>query len=382
MATTIYKIAFISSGRMDFGLISSIMKEIQSNENFELQLIAMGAHTAPFFGGKPSITHLDDFMVNYAIETLDNGDADLNIVQAIASTAQKTCQAFDALKPDMVVIPGDRYEMLAVAQIATVMNIPIIHLYGGDVSYGAYDETMRHAITKLSHLHFVSNADAHRRVVQMGENPDYVFNHGSPALSYLDYFVPTTRQELSEQLGISWGRRNLLLTYHPVTRATEDAKAFLEALERLPDDTHLFLTMPNTDTHARKLYQVLQDFAEKRSNAWMFKALGQQRYLSMLAHVDAVVGNSSSGLYEAPTFKVPTVNIGERQRGRLSAASVLHCPCEVEAIVDTINKAYDFDCETIKNPYYKSESASQIVESIERHLPLGTLLSKEFCEQK
>jgi len=377
------KICFITSGRMDFGLMQPILKEIRDNPgNLDLQIIALGSHVSEAFGKTQDFILQSGFEITQSLETLSEYDDDLGTAKSFAMTADKIADAFEALRPDAIVLAGDRYELLACAGVATVMRIPIIHLYGGDVSYGAYDESIRHAITKLSHLHFTTNEDARRRVLQLGENPETVFNFGAPSLAVLDEIKYLSRQELENDLGITFGVYNFLITYHPVTRArrssVEQLEEFLAALAELPEDHRFFITLPNPDNEGLQMGMVLQKFCEKRSNAYAFKALGSQKYLSLMAQATAVLGNSSSGLYETPSFKIPTVNIGDRQKGRLAADSVIHCKEDKASILAAIEKARDMTCSDIKNPYHRADTAKNISQKIKSLMPINELLEKQF----
>jgi UDP-N-acetylglucosamine 2-epimerase (non-hydrolysing)/GDP/UDP-N,N'-diacetylbacillosamine 2-epimerase (hydrolysing) len=366
---------------MDYGLITPVLDAMQQRDNVDVRVIAFGTHVDGGFDGRAVDDVLgDDLSDVVRLSTVRDDNSAIGVARSFAVTAEKLSQALDEMRPDVIVIPGDRYEMLACASAANILDIPIVHLYGGDVSYGASDESFRHAITKLSHMHFVSHDDARRRVLQMGENPDYVFNYGAPALSYLDDVSFWPQEKLCADLDIAFGDRNILFTYHSATREDEDFDAVIEALGRLDEDVHIFATVPNVDYGGREIYRALLNFIENRPKAWVFNALGTERYLSLMHYVDAVVGNSSSGLYEAPSVGTPTVNIGDRQEGRAAVDSVIHCACDTDGIISAIEKAFSFDCSGVENPYYQPDSAARIADQILALYPFTDILKKRFFD--
>jgi len=268
-------------------------------------------------------------------------------------------------------------------QACWVHNIPGAHIAGGDVTEGAFDESIRHAITKMAHVHFVTNEQSARRVRQLGEDPQRIHVVGSPGLDHLRRQPLLEREALQAALGARLGRRNLLVTFHPVTlEAGESERQFTEllaALEQLDADTTLWFTRPNADTGGRSIASALDTWAvAHQDRAHVYPSLGQLRYLSLMSQVDAVVGNSSSGFYEAPSFGVPTVNIGDRQRGRLAASSVLHCAPERRAISDSIARALCFDSSGVVNPYGDGRSAGRIISVLLALPPAAELLKKPF----
>jgi UDP-hydrolysing UDP-N-acetyl-D-glucosamine 2-epimerase len=288
----------------------------------------------------------------------------------------------ERLQPDAMLVLGDRFEILAAAQAAMVHNVPLVHIAGGDTTEGAFDEAIRHAITKMAHLHLVTNETARRRVVQMGEDPERVLMVGSPGLDHLRRRPLLDRVALEEALGSPLGARNALVTFHPATLEPDEGiwqqEEMLAALDTLSDEWTLWFTMPNADTGGRSLGAALKAWAQERPRAHLFASLGQLRYLSLMREADIVVGNSSSGLYEAPSFKVPTVNIGDRQRGRLSAASVVHSAAKRGDIRVALDRALALDCTTVENPYGDGRSAARIVDALRAMPPADHLLKKTF----
>ena len=284
--------------------------------------------------------------------------------------------------PDMVLVLGDRYEILAAAEAALIHGVPLAHIAGGDVTEGAFDESIRHALTKLAHIHLTTHPQAAARVIRMGEDPARVHVVGSPALDHLHRTPLLGGEALAQALSAPLGQRNLLITYHPVTLDADGGlgglSALLTALDAFGPEVTKWVTRPNADPGGGVIEAHLDRWAAGRPDVHMFASLGQLRYLSLMARVDAVVGNSSSGLYEAPSFGVPTVDIGDRQKGRLAAASVIRCRAEAAAIEDAILRAFSMDCAGVRNPYGDGDSARRIVEILRAAPPHDSLLIKRF----
>ncbi len=374
------KIAVITGSRAEYGLLYWVLHDLHAAPDIELQLIVTGMHLAPEFGLTVREIEKDDFPIARRVEMLLSSDSPGGIAKSMALGLIGMSDAFDQLQPDLVLVLGDRFEILVAAQAAMVHNIPVAHIAGGDTTEGAFDESIRHAITKMAHLHLVTNDLSARRIRQLGENPQYVLVVGSPGLDHLRRRPLLSRAALEASLGAPLGCRNLLITYHPVTLEASTGAGqqaeLLAALESLSADTTLWFTRPNADTGGRALAVALDAWATGRPNVHVFASLGQLRYLSLMSQVNAVVGNSSSGLYETPSFKVPTVNIGDRQRGRSAVASVLHCEPQRDAILSALEKAWTLDCSAVVNPYGDGASAARIVDAL-RHLPVGDLLLKK-----
>jgi UDP-N-acetylglucosamine 2-epimerase (non-hydrolysing)/GDP/UDP-N,N'-diacetylbacillosamine 2-epimerase (hydrolysing) len=375
----------VTGSRADYGLLYWVLRDLKAASDVELQLIATGMHLAPEFGLTVREIEADGFTIARRVESLLSSDTPGGVAKSIGVGVLGMSDAFDALAPHVVVVLGDRFEVLAAVQAALVHNIPVAHIAGGDVSLGAFDESIRHAITKMAHVHFVTNEGSAARVRQLGEDPRHIHVVGSPGLDHLRRSPLLARAALEESLGRPLGVRNLLITFHPVTLESDGGARqlaeLLAALEDLAPDTMLWFTGPNADTGGRGFGQLLAGWvAAHAQRAHISTSLGQHRYLSLMSQVDAVVGNSSSGLYEAPSFGVPTVNIGDRQAGRLAATSVLHCAAERGAIGATIRKALILDASATVNPYGDGHAAERIV-AILRHLPAAEeLLKKAFHE--
>lgn len=343
MAQSTRKIAIVTGTRAEYGLLFWLMREVDSDPGLELQLIVTGMHLSPEFGLTHQQIEKDGFTIDAKVEMLLSSDTPVGITKSVGLGVIGFADAYEKLNPDIVVLLGDRYEILAAAQAALFMRIPVGHIHGGETTEGAFDESVRHAITKMAQWHFVT-ADPHaKRVIQMGEDPSRVFNFGAPGLDHIQHMQWMSRAELEESLGIALKDPVFLVTYHPVTlgdqNPVEMLNEFLRALEQFPDAT-IIITYPNSDTGGRALIERIKQWVEQNpTRARAFTSLGQKRYLSLMKEVDLVVGNSSSGLIETPAFQKATVNIGDRQKGRLRSDSVIDCQENTTAIVNAIQKA-------------------------------------------
>jgi len=362
------RVCVVTGSRAEYGLLWWVLHDLRAAPGAELQLVVTGMHLAPEFGLTVRQIEADGFAIARRVETLLAGDSPAAVARSIALGVIGMSDALAALAPDLVVVLGDRSEIFAAAQACLVHSIPLAHIAGGDTSEGAIDESMRHAITKIAVLHLVTNEESARRVLQMGEDPDRVHVVGSPGLDHLKRRPLLARAQLEAALGAPLGVRNLLVTFHPVTALDAGEAEFAEllaALDRQAADTTIWFTQPNADAGGRALAATLAAWANAhRGQVHVHSSHGSQRYLSLMAQCDAVVGNSSSGLYEAPSLHVPTVDVGERQRGRLAAASVLHCAGRREAIAAAIERAFTLDCSAVVNPYGDGASAGRIVEKL------------------
>lgn len=378
------KVCVVTGTRADYGLLYWLIKDINDDPGLTLQLIITGMHLSPEFGLTYKEIEKDGFIIDERIEMLLSSDTPVGIAKSIGLGVIGFADALDRLQPDILVLLGDRFELLAAAQAALVAKIPVAHLVGGDTTEAAFDEAIRHSITKMSHLHFVTNELSKNRVCQMGENPEYVYNVGSPGLDYIRKVKLLDKAELEKALDFKLFSKNLLITFHPVTlenaKSTEHFKELLNALEHFSEGIGFLFTLPNADTEGRSLINMVETFVSKHPNAKAFTSLGQLLYLSTMAHVDAVVGNSSSGLYEAPSFGIPTVNIGDRQKGRLKASSVIDCKPIKEDIIYAIEKALSGVYSDTGNPYgdgYSSEKIIKILNSVGNY---QLLIKKSFHE--
>lgn len=376
------KICVVTGTRAEYGLLYPVMKQIQSEPTLELQLVATGAHLSPEFGLTYRNIERDGFTIDARVEMLLASDTAVGVAKSIGLGVIGFAETLDRLKPDIMVVLGDRYEILAAVQAAMTARIPIAHIAGGDTTEGAIDEAIRHSITKMAHLHFVTNAAAAKRVRQMGENPDHIHCVGSPGIDAIKGATLLSRRELTAALGFTFREKNLLVTFHPVTLEGDAAKwqieELLKALDSCGPTVGIIITKPNSDMDGRIIAETIDQYAAGRSNVKAFVSLGQLNYLSAIAQVDAVVGNSSSGLYEVPSFKKPTVNVGDRQKGRLAAKSVIHCGNRAEEIREAISQAFRCDCSDVKNPYGEGDAAVQIVATLNAIDDHKKLLKKHF----
>jgi GDP/UDP-N,N'-diacetylbacillosamine 2-epimerase (hydrolysing) len=378
------KICVVTGSRADYGLLHPVILGISLDLELELQLVVTGMHLSEEFGLTVAEIEADGFEINYKVPTLANSDSPEGIAKSIANGIEGCASAFAKLNPDLVVVLGDRFEIFAAASAALVSRLPIAHLHGGEVTAGAFDEAFRHSITKMSQLHFVAHEDYRNRVIQLGENPIHVFKVGALGVSNYKPEELLSKIQLEEEFGIVFKEKSLLITFHPVTlekdTAVEQMNELLEALETL-DDTTLIFTMPNADTGGQAQMKLIEDFVEKHSNSIVFKSLGRVKYLSCLQLVNGVLGNSSSGIIEAPSFKVGTINIGERQLGRVQAESVINCDPKSSSIKIAIGNLYEESFQSrlsaVVNPFGDGNSSQKIV-SILKQVELDNILKKSF----
>ncbi len=363
------KVCVITGGRMDYGHLYKVMQAINLSPILELQIIATCMHLSPEFGLTYKKIEEDGFSINKKVECLLSSDTPSAVAKSVGMACISFSDAFLDLKPDLILLMGDRYELLAASQVALLMKIRIAHISGGDTTEGAYDEAIRHSITKMSHLHFVTNTDAFKRVKQLGENPEYIFNVGSPTIDYIIDTPMISKEDLEKKLKFKLRKINIIFTYHPVTlnakKDRDDLLLILSALAELGQDVGLLITKSNADDGGRVLNQEIDKFTETNKNAKSFDSLGQFLYYNCINNFDCVVGNSSSGLFEVPTFKKPTVNIGDRQKGRIRSKSVIDCKVNKKEILNAISRALKMNCEDIINPYGKGDSSMKIVSLLE-----------------
>lgn len=378
------KVCVITGSRADYGLLRWVMDGVRQTPGMELQVIATGMHLSPEFGLTYREIEKDGFRIDRKVEMLLSSDTPTGVSKSMGLGLIGFGEALEQLNPDMVLVLGDRFEIFAAAAAAAVARVPVAHLHGGETTEGAFDEAFRHSVTKMSHLHFVAAEEYRRRVIQLGEQPERVFLVGGLGIDNIQKLELLDRSGLEAALGFSLGRKNLLVTFHPVTleqaTASRQMQELLAALETL-EDTHLIFTMPNSDTDGRILFGMIEKFVAAHANARAYTSLGQLRYLSCVQHVDGVVGNSSSGLIEVPSFHKGTINIGDRQRGRLKADSVINCLPEKESIVSALQRLYSPEFQAslgaVRNPYGEGGASSKIVQIL-RDYPLESLLKKSF----
>ena len=378
------KICVVTGTRAEYGLLQPIMQAIKEDQVLELQLVVTGMHLSPEFGLTYKTIEDDDFEISEKIEILLSSDTSIGVAKAIGLATISFSETLDRLKPDFIMVLGDRFELLAVAQVALVSRIPIVHLGGGDVTEGAFDEAIRHSITKMSQLHFVTNKESEKRVHQLGEDPENIHLVGNPGLDHLNSLKLMEKNELEKSLRYSFKSQNILVTFHSVTLdnapSVNSFSALLEALDSLGEDIGIIFTRPNADTEGRQLIKMLDEYVENRSNCIAYTSLGQLRYLSTVALVDVVVGNSSSGILEVPSLKTATVNIGDRQKGRLRADSIIDCEPITENIKESIQQAFKLDCSTVVNPYGDGNTTERVLKVLREINHPERLIKKHFYD--
>jgi GDP/UDP-N,N'-diacetylbacillosamine 2-epimerase (hydrolysing) len=378
------KICVVTGSRAEYGLVRWVMHGIAEAPDLDLQIIATGAHLSPAFGLTAREIETDGFRIDRTIEMLLSSDTAVGVGKSMGLGMIGVAEALNGLKPDLLVVLGDRYEILSAVAAALVARVPVAHLHGGETTEGAFDDAIRHAVTKMSHLHFVAAEEYRQRVIQLGEHPDRVFLVGGLGIDNLKRLKLLDRLELESALGLRLAPKSLLVTYHPVTldrtAAAEHMTELLAALAPLRD-TSLIFTMPNADPDGRAIADLIDAFVSDHPNARAYQSLGQLRYLSCLQQVDGMVGNSSSGLTEAPSFRKGAVNIGDRQRGRLRADSVIDCAPDRGAIAAALQRLYSSEFQKglarVRSPYGDGGASDKIVQVLRTH-PLEPLLKKSF----
>ncbi len=380
------KICVVTGTRAEYGLLYWLMKEIEADSELELQLIVTGMHLSPEFG----LTYKEvakKFKIDKKIEMLLSSDTSIGISKSMGLALISFAEAYEELKPDVVVVLGDRYEIFSAVSAAMITRVPIAHLHGGEATEGLIDEPIRHSITKMSHLHFVATDEYRKRVIQLGEEPQRVFNVGGMGIENIKRLKLLTKEEFEKSINFKLNKKNLLVTFHPVTLENSTAKEqfaeLLKAIDEL-EDTHIIFTKANSDTDGRIINNMIDEYIVKNSHKSIaFTSLGQLRYLSALQFVDAMVGNSSSGLAEAPSFKIGTINIGDRQKGRIKADSVIDCKPQKEDIARAFDKLYSQSFQNslkyIQNPYGEGMASKEIIQIL-KNIVLDGILKKKFYD--
>lgn len=380
------RICVVTGTRAEYGLLRWVMQGIQDDPDLTLQVIATGMHLSPEFGLTYREIEKDGFLIDRKVEMLTSSDTSVGIAKSMGLGLIGFADALNGLKPDLLLVLGDRFEIFSAVAAALVARLPVAHLHGGESTEGLIDESIRHAITKMSHLHFVAAEEYRRRVIQLGEQPENVHLVGGLGIDSIKRMKLLGRSELEDALGFHLGKRNLLITFHPVTlefaTAGQQMDELLAALGELRD-TQLIFTQPNADTDGRDLIRKITTFADEHDNAHVFTSLGQLRYLSAMAQVDGVVGNSSSGLIETPSFRKGAVNIGDRQRGRLQASNVINCEPRKDDILAAIQRLhgakFQRQLKDVKNPYGEG-GASELIVAAVKQVGLDGLLMKRFFD--
>jgi GDP/UDP-N,N'-diacetylbacillosamine 2-epimerase (hydrolysing) len=378
------KICVVTGARAEYGLLRWLMEDIRETPGLKLQVITTGMHLSPEFGLTYREIEKDGFRIDRKVEMLLSSDTPSGLAKSMGLGLIGLGEALQELQPDIMLVLGDRFEIFSAVSAAMVARIPVAHLHGGESTEGAFDESIRHSITKMSHLHFVAAEEYRKRVIQLGEHPERVFLVGGLGIDNIKKLDLLDRSELEAALEFKLGPKNFLITFHPVTLENQSSAVqmteLLAALETL-EDTCLIFTMPNADTDGRVLIKMIDQFVAKHPNARSYTSLGQLKYLSCVQHVDGVVGNSSSGLIEVPSFSKGTINIGDRQRGRLKAGSVIDCDPHRKLITNAFQHLYSDTFQKklqhVHNHYGEGGASKKIVITLRDH-PLESILKKPF----
>ena len=379
------KICVVTGSRAEYGILRGLMKAIKDDPELTLQIIATNQHLSKLQGETYKEIERNGFTIDYKVYMAeDNAPDNANTTaKSISRGVSGFADAFDALFPDLLLILGDRYEMLAVASTALIYKIPIAHLHGGEITEGAFDDAIRHAITKMSHLHFTSTEAYRKRVIQLGEQPDRVFNVGALGVENVMKNDFMSKEEIEQSLNFRLTDKCFLCTYHPVTLSNMSSEKQVQNLLAALDDYnnyHIIFTYSNSDTNSQIIIKRIQEYVDQNPGRCMFiPSLGQRCYFSALRYVKAVLGNSSSGIIEVPSFGIPTLDIGDRQEGRIAANSVIHCGYSTGEIKEGLEKVVAYKASAIDNPYYKEGTCDAILKVIKTY-PLDNIIQKHFYD--
>ena len=382
------KVCVITGTRAEYGLLKPLIEKINRDNSLDLKLIATGMHLSPEFGLTYKVIEEDGYVVDEKIDILLSSDSPTGIAKSMGLALISFGEAFERMKPDCVIVLGDRFEIMSVALATTVFRIPLIHLHGGEITEGLIDDPIRHSITKQAHLHFTSTEKYRKRVIQLGEEPKRVFNVGAIGIENIVKMKLLSREELEESLNFKLEGRYALCTFHPVTlennTSEKQFKELLEAFDELSDLKVIF-TKANADTEGRVINRLIEEYVNANGcRAIAFASLGQLKYLTAMKYCDFVIGNSSSGIIETPTFGVPAINIGDRQKGRIKAKNVIDCKPEKSEIMDAINEAlsqtFNNSIKDIQNPYGDGEVSDKMLTIIKCFLNKDVSLKKSFYD--
>jgi len=378
------KICVITGTRAEYGLLTPLIHAIQNDKDLKLQLIVTGAHLSPAHG----LTYKEiekEFTIDKKIDLELDSDTPVGISKSMGLALIGFGKAYAKLHPDIVVVLGDRYEILSAVSAAMIAQLPIAHINGGELTQGAIDDAMRHAITKMSHIHFVATETYKKRVMQLGEDETRIFNFGEVGLDNIKQLHLLNKEEFEQSIEFQLGKKNLLFTFHPTTLESQekiisDFQKILDFLDTLKE-THVIFTKANADNGGKVINEMLAKFVTARPHTKLFSSLGRFRYLSALLHVDAVLGNSSSGIIEAPSFKVATINIGDRQKGRVQATNVINCSVARESLTKAIERLYTQEFQNslqeCVNPYEREGSVEKTKEVL-KNISLEAIIKKDF----
>jgi GDP/UDP-N,N'-diacetylbacillosamine 2-epimerase (hydrolysing) len=376
----------VTGSRADYGLLKRLMKLIDSDPEMKLHIIVTGTHLSSKHGFTYKEIEEDGFQIDFTVDIIENIIDAQSTARAMSKAQIEITKILTEIKPDLMLVLGDRYEILSAVISALLTNVPVAHIHGGEVTTGAFDDAIRNAITKMSQLHFVATEKNKKRVIQMGELPANTFNFGGLGVDAIQGLNLLSKAEVEEKLGMKFGAKNLLITYHPETISKispiKQIQVLLEALS-IKKEINLIFTGVNADPGSDEISRAINQFVQSNSNSRLYASLGQRVYLSTLLYCDGVVGNSSSGILEVPSFKKATINIGNRQRGREMAESVINCELESDSIRQSIDKIYSKDFEIVlnevTNPYGKGGASSKIFEEIKKS-NFSNLTMKSFYD--
>ncbi len=374
----------VTGSRAEYGLLYWLIKEIKSTQDLELQLIVTGMHLSQKFGMTYKLIE-KDFKIDKKINIKLNFDNSIGISKSMGIAQTSFVKAYNNLKPDIVLILGDRYEIFSVSSAAMISNIPIAHIHGGEITEGSWDDSIRHCISKMAHLHFTATKEYRNRVIQLGEDPKRVFNVGGMGIENIKRLKLLNRNELEKSINFKLRKKNILVTFHPVTlEKNTSKKQFQELLNSITDlnDTSIIFTKTNSDLNGNVINQMIDKFTKKHhNNSRAFASLGQLRYLSLLQYVDTLIGNSSSGLLEAPSFNTAAINIGDRQKGRIRGKNVIDCLPNKKSIKKSLVKVYSKNFQmllkNVKNPYDNGSPSKKIIKVL-RKFKINNILKKKF----
>jgi len=378
------KICVVTGSRAEYGLLYWLMKEINVNDMLLLQIVVTGMHLSEEFGNTYKQIEKDGFTIDKKVDISLIADTELAISNSMGLGVIGFADAFNKLQPDMILVLGDRFEIFSAVSAALIARIPVAHLHGGELTEGVIDESIRHSITKMSHLHFAATDEYRNRIIQLGEQPDKVFNVGGLGIDNINKLKLLTKVDFEKSVNFELGEKNILVTFHPVTlEKSTSGKQFQALLDSISElhNTKIIFTKANADNGGRVINNMIDDYVSRHENTIAFSSMGQLNYLSALQFIDAVVGNSSSGLIEAPSFKIGTINIGDRQKGRIKTDSVINCLPKKTEIDIAFNKIYSKEFQNkldkVENAYGKGGASKEIVNKIAR-VNLYNILKKPF----
>ena len=379
------KICVITGSRAEYGVLEPLLLKLEQSPHFELFLVVTGSHLEKKYGLTIQEIKKQHYKNIVQVAFPLKKDTPEYLLSSLGQAIPRFSKMFKKIQPDLLLFLGDRYELLAPVTAALLLNIPMAHLYGGELTFGAIDDSIRHMLTKASHLHFVSHDQAQKRVIQMGESPQRVFNVGSLSIDHIKKLTFMSQNQFEEKIGFKLRQKNLLVTFHPVTRESEAQntralKELLSALNSLSDDYGIIITAANSDPMGKRFNQALFNFAAQKSNRVMHYSLGHELYLNAVRFCNVVVGNSSSGLIEVPSFQKPTINIGNRQLGRMRGDSVIDTQPLKKDILRAIQKALKKNFSRLKNPYGDGKSTQRIVRVLTKMKDPRALLNKRFYD--